>query len=113
MRLISKLAMIAAFAFGTVAGADEVMGLNHVMTLNQYPNAGYSAIWGYTAPNGREYALLGVTTGTSIVDITDSANIHEVAFIAGKETEWRELKSYQNYAYVVTDNAATGIQIID
>jgi len=32
--------------------------------LNQYASAGYSNIWGYVAPNGTEYALLGVRTGT-------------------------------------------------
>jgi choice-of-anchor B domain-containing protein len=99
--------------FSLSASADEVMGMRHLTTLNQYADKGYSAIWGYTAPDGKEYALLGVTTGTSIVDISDEANIHEVAFIAGPETEWRELKAYSHYAYVVTDNAPGGIQIID
>jgi choice-of-anchor B domain-containing protein len=110
---ISVYAAVASLAFGLVAHADEVMNLTHITTLNQYPQAGYSAIWGYTAPDGREYALLGVQTGTSIVDITDSTNIHEVSFIPGPNTEWRELKAYQHYAYVVTDNAPGGIQIID
>jgi len=32
----------------------------------------YNDCWGYTAPDGREYALLGVRTGTSIVDITET-----------------------------------------
>jgi choice-of-anchor B domain-containing protein len=108
-----KIALLALIALTQVAFADETMGLRHIQTVNAYESAGYSAIWGYTDPRGREYALLGVRTGTSIVDITDEANIKEVAFIPGKETDWRELKTFKNYAYVVTDNAATGIQIID
>lgn len=112
---------IAVLALATAAGAagvtmsDDVVpavALNPVMMMNKYPTAGYSAIWGYTAPNGREYALLGVRTGTSIVDITD-AEPKEVAFIPGPTSIWRELKAYSHYAYVVTDNANSGIQIID
>jgi choice-of-anchor B domain-containing protein len=110
---ISRLFLAALFLLPAAAFADETQGLRYITTLNQYPNDGYSAIWGYTAPDGREYALLGVQTGTSIVDITDEANIHEVAFIPGPKTEWRELKAYSHYAYVVTDNAAGGIQIVD
>ncbi|MEO8168752.1 MAG: choice-of-anchor B family protein, partial [bacterium] len=90
--------------------------LRHV---NVYPGRGYSALWGYTAPDGREYALLGVNGtstsapgGTSFVDITDSANVRQVAFVKGPNSSWREMKTYKNYAYVVTE-AGSGTQIID
>ncbi len=76
----------------------------------------YSACWGYTAADGREYALLGTYGGTSIVDITDSTALREVAFIPGPPSSWREMKTYRSYAYVVTENGTTpdsGIQIID
>ena len=70
----------------------------------------YSACWGYTAPNGREYAIIGTYTGTSFIDITDSAR--EVAFVSGPSSIWREMKTYKNYAYVVTEGGS-GTQIID
>lgn len=73
----------------------------------------YSALWGYVAPNGREYAILGTQTGTSFVDITDSANIHEVDFVAGVNSSWREMKTYQNYAYIVSEGTNSRLQIID
>lgn len=77
----------------------------------------YSALWGYTAPNGREYALLGCFTGTAIIDITDTNNIREVDFVSAPDTtspmnEWREIKTYSHYAYVVSE-AGGGFQIID
>ena len=81
--------------------------------LNPDPNSGgrYSAIWGYTAPDGREYALVGGYRGTHIVDIT-VAPIREVAFIEGPHNGWREMKTFGTHAYVVSEGGA-GLQIID
>lgn len=79
--------------------------------LNSYP--GYSGLWGYVAPDSREYALLGCFNGTSIVDITDSSNIHEVDFVPGVNSGWRELKTYSHYAYVVSEGTNSKLQIID
>ena len=85
--------------------------------LNPYPNTDYADIWGY-ASGGREYALMGVTGGTSIIDVTDPANPVEVDFIPGPTAppyEWRDIKTHLNYAYVVTEGTGSGqgLQIID
>ena len=82
--------------------------------LNQhYASQLYSACWGYRAPNGREYAILGCPTGTAFVDITDSTNIHEVGFKTGNASSWREMKVYSHYAYIVSEAASSGLQIVD
>lgn len=81
----------------------------------------YSAIWGYVAPNGREYAVLGCALGTAFYDINDSANIREVAFFdAGVNLTspdpgnlWREMKVYSHYAYVVSEADTSGVKIYD
>ncbi len=85
--------------------------------LNPYPNLAYTDIWGY-ATNGREYALMGVTGGTSIIDVTNPASPVEVDFISGPAAppyEWRDIKTHLNYAYVVTEGTGSGqgLQIID
>lgn len=80
--------------------------------LDSY-GSGYSALWGYTAPNGREYAILGCRDGTSFVDITDSANIRECDFVTGVQSGWREMKTYSHYAYVVSEGTNSRLQIID
>ena len=74
---------------------------------------GYSACWGYTAPNGREYAILGCNTGTAFIDITDTTNINEVAFVTGVTSGWREMKVFSNYAYVVSEGTNSRLQIMD
>ncbi|MDZ4710727.1 MAG: choice-of-anchor B family protein [bacterium] len=73
----------------------------------------YSALWGYVADDGREYAILGCNTGTAFIDITDSANIREVDFVTGLSSNWREMKTYSHYAYIVSEATNSKLQIVD
>jgi choice-of-anchor B domain-containing protein len=100
----------------------QVPRLDTLRHIHPRPGTGLSAIWGYTAPDGREYALVGITGsgtgstsgGTSIVDITTDNNPRVVTHINGPNSTWRELKTYRQYAYVVTEaSSGTGVQIID
>src|ERR1051325_2290992 len=50
----------------------------------------YSSVWGYTHPNGREYAILGYWNGTSVYDITNAPTVVEKGTIPGPG-------SYYNY----------------
>lgn len=79
--------------------------------LNNYP--GYAGLWGYVSPDNREYAILGCINGTSVIDITDSANIHEIGFIPGFNSVYREMKTYSHYAYVVSEATNSKLQILD
>jgi choice-of-anchor B domain-containing protein len=90
-------------------GGSNVQFIGQVRTRG---TNGYSQCWGYNAPNGKEYAIIGCNTGTQIVDIT-SDTLREVAFITGPTSGWREMKVYQHYAYVVTEGNGAGLQIID
>lgn len=71
-----------------------------------------SALWGYTDPQGREFALVGLCNGFSVVDITTPSAPVERYFIPGPGTMWREIKTWGHYAYCVTE-AGTGLTIID
>ncbi len=91
-----------------------VQNMQLLANLNQHPEGGlYSAIWGYTAPNNREYAILGCWNGTQFVDITDSSNIREVYFLPGLGSCCREMKTFSHYAYIVGDGAPSGLQVAD
>ncbi len=74
----------------------------------------YSAICGYHDATGK-FALLGVTTGLSVVEVTDPANPVEWGFIPGPSSSWRECKTYGTHAYVTTEGtgAGEGMQIVD
>lgn len=70
-------------------------------------------VWGYVAPDGTEYAIVGRNDGISIVSLADPDNIEEVGFIAGGSSIWRDIKTYGEYAYVVADQQSDGIVVID
>ncbi len=73
----------------------------------------FNDIWGYTAPDGSEYAILGACWATLIYDITDPQSPNLVADIPGTTSIWRDMKTYEEYAYVVADEGSDGILIID
>lgn len=77
-----------------------------------YGDASCSNLWGYAADN-REYAIVGTSAGTSVVEVTDAANPVQRGFIPGGETAWREIKTFGHYAYVVEEQVPEGLVIID
>ena len=80
---------------------------------NQRASAQYNDIWGYTGPDGSEYALLGVRDGTSVIALdTDDGQPQEVAFIPSPNSVWKDIKTFKHYAYVVNESGG-GLQIID
>jgi choice-of-anchor B domain-containing protein len=76
-------------------------------------------VWGWTDPEtDREYALVGRINGTSFVDVTDPTNpvyLGSLPLTEGAKTSvWRDVKVYQNHAYIVADNAGKhGMQVFD
>lgn len=72
----------------------------------------FAGCWGYVAPDGREYAILGTATGCSIIDITNASAPVEIGHIPGATSLWKEVKTYDRYAYVVSEGSQ-GLQIIN
>lgn len=71
-----------------------------------------SDIWGYVAPDGTEYAIVGVRNGVSIVNLSDPANPVESDFLPGPSTTWRDIKTWGTHAYV-TNETSNGVLVID
>ena len=72
---------------------------------------GVNDVNGWVAPDGKEYALIGLNTGVAIVDINEDT-LQEVAFVAGVNNLWRDINTYGHYAYVSSE-AHVGLLIID
>ena len=70
-------------------------------------------VWGYVAPDGTEYALVGLRSGLSIVSLADPDDIREVAFLPGDNSPWRDIKTFGTYAYVVADRGDDGLVVVD
>ncbi len=102
--------LLLAVALGTATLSAQ--GVNCAL-LGTFNNHGpFNDIWGYTAPNGDEYALLCTTTGTVVVDVTNPATPIERGFLTFGSSTWRDCRTFGNYAYVSTE-ATAGFQIID
>jgi len=83
------------------------------LTLGDLGGAGGgSDIWGYASPSGREYAIIGTTSGVNVVEVTDPDLPSIIATIAGPNSTWRDIRTYQNRAYVVSEGGS-GIQVLD
>ncbi|MFI4871639.1 MAG: hypothetical protein ACIARQ_07490, partial [Phycisphaerales bacterium JB061] len=59
--------------------------------------------WGYTTPQGKEIAIMGLETGTGFVDITDPLNPVIIGTFSGPSSLWRDVKVLGDVAYVVTE----------
>lgn len=91
-------------------------------------------IWGWTDPQtSKEYALVGLTDRVTFVDISTptepivlgtlpesiiSGESNSKAEIQHDDEEegksaWRDIKIYQNYAFVVSDGQPHGLQVFD
>lgn len=69
-------------------------------------------VWGYVSPAGREYAIIGLESGTAFVEITDPLLPRLVGLIPGAESTWRDMAVYRDHAYSVNESG-NGIQVID
>lgn len=91
------------------------------LSLDEFSSAGGSAsdIWGWTDPvSGSEIVILTLQDRTSFIDISDPIRPKILAHLmipAGAiPSFWRDVKTYENYAYVVGDMAQDfGLQIFD
>ena len=76
----------------------------------------YNGVWGWHDGNGKEYAIIGATNGVYIVEVTNPAAPVQRDFVPGCVTGciWRELKTYNNYLYMVSDDGGPNcLQIAD
>lgn len=89
----------------------NVDSLSHV-DYQLLHGANLNDVWGYVDELGNEYAIVGTSKGTSIVNITDGNNPQEIFWMAGTESIWRDPCVSGDYAYVTTE-AEDGLLIID
>src|SRR6218665_309839 len=76
----------------------------------------YSGCWGWYQQNkNKEYAISGASNGTYFIDVSIPTTPTVCAYVAGKlGCTWREIKTYKNYAYIVSDDAKPNrFQIVD
>ncbi len=73
-------------------------------------------VWGWTDPlTGTEWALVGRTDGVAFVDVTTPTEPTYVAELPthSESSTWRDVKVYQQHAFVVSEAPGHGMQVFD
>jgi choice-of-anchor B domain-containing protein len=107
-----KKILFVVITFFCLNAVNAQLNINLVGQLPYSGHGDVSDIWGHVDGSGNEYALVGLQDGTSIVDISEPTNPNEIFFSSGGNTEWRDLKVWNNHLYIVNE-ASGGLKIID
>ena len=120
--VVSLLAATILLAIETPGRAQDPRGMftSHGIELQSWiprealanDTALIKGLWGYTSPQGREYAIIAHTLGTSFVEVTDPNNATIMGFIDAADTDWREAITLDHYVYLVGE-APPAIQVVD
>lgn len=104
---------------GADGGVAESFAADGVQLLGWFPvttfdasNSSGNDCWGYVSPSGREYAIIGLSNGTGIVEITNPEAADIVTFLPGPQSLWRNVKVYKHWLYAVSEGGG-GIQVFD
>ncbi len=110
--MLKQILSLSAMLIVSTVGLSQ-LNLS-LLSQYQYPAArgDGSDIWGYVDQSGNEYAIMGLEEGTSIMDVSDPMNPVEVFYSPGTSTIWRDIKVWNNTAYI-TNEGGGGLEIID
>ena len=101
------------------AGDFSCMGVNlrKRVPLEDMDGTKGNDIWGwFDELTANEYALMGMSNGTAFVNVTDPDNPVYLGLLPTEtiSSAWRDIKVYQDHAFVVADNVgAHGMQVFD
>lgn len=98
--------------------------LSHVPLSDLNNASAANDVWGFVDLNTqKEYALIGLNNGVSVVDVTVADAPVVVGSVTAQNTQWRDIKvhqkyypnsnSWKTYAYATEDNVTEGLLIID
>lgn len=139
LHLVSLIALGLACASVQLAGAQSVLTGDVTPceegTAGSYPcdnvdllaympiaavgggyNVGINDIWGWTDPQtGTEYVLLGRTDGIAFVDVSTPSDPLYIGELPthSRHSVWRDVKVYENHAFVVSEASNHGMQVFD
>ncbi|WKK75394.2 choice-of-anchor B family protein [Marivirga salinae] len=96
---------------------DFYANLNN-SALSGTSGVGSNDIWGWTDPEtNTEYVIIGQDNGTVFVDISNPSSpvvIGRLPSHTGNSSSWRDIKVYDNHAFIVADNnSGHGMQVFD
>jgi choice-of-anchor B domain-containing protein len=118
-------------AASCIDGSSAGFSCKNMSLLAHMPNSSFPGgpstandIWGHIDLNtNKEYAIIGLRNGISVVDVSTPDSPQIIDSISGQSTTWRDIKVHQfydlasqrwrAYAYATADNVSEGLTIID
>ncbi|MGB2475659.1 MAG: choice-of-anchor B family protein [Flavobacteriaceae bacterium] len=85
-------------------------------TLSELGSSFANDNWGWTdAETGKEYVLQGLANGVAFLDISSPTAIRYIGKLptATVNSTWRDIKVYNNHAFIVSEAADHGLQVFD
>ncbi|MGK0378438.1 choice-of-anchor B family protein [Patiriisocius sp. Uisw_017] len=103
---------------GGSAGPYDCNGfdLQSEISLNEMDASLGNDSWGWTDPqDGKEYALIALNNGTAFIDISNPTNPRYLGKLPTEtdSSTWRDVKVYQNHAFIVSEAPGHGMQVFD
>ena len=89
--------------------------MSHISLENMGATEGNDS-WGWTDDTtGKEYVLMGLNNGTGFIDISDPINPIYLGKLptATVNSEWRDVKVYSHFAFIVSEATNHGMQVFD
>jgi choice-of-anchor B domain-containing protein len=117
-RVLEPASMSYTRCEGGFAGSYPCLGVDMLSHL-PLPSMGGGEgndIWGWTdEASGREFAIVGRSTGTSFVEVTKPTDPVYLGSLPPHATSsiWRDIKVYEDHAYIVSEAASSGLQYFD
>ena len=92
----------------------ERVGVWNPPSMPVHSGVTYNDIWGYTAPDGSEYAILGNVDSILVIDVTIPSSPQRIfGHYGGGHAIWRDFKVFQDHVYAVCDGCSEGLHIFD
>lgn len=110
VKLLFSISILSAWNIVGQYSAWRVQLLAHLK-----PDTYFSGCWGWYDPiKNKEYAISGAHKGTYFVDITNPTAAYIADSLIGIPiSTWREVKTYKNYCYIISDDYGPSFQIVD
>lgn len=93
----------------------DLMGHIDISTLGGSGAEGNDS-WGWTdASTGKEYAMVGTSSGTAFVDVSNPTQPILLGRLATAtvNSSWRDIKVYNDHAFIVSEADGHGMQVFD
>jgi choice-of-anchor B domain-containing protein len=112
---MSKL-IPCTIAAAILGGIVATLPAQNVTVVKQWKRSGatfFNDCWGYSAPDGREYAIVGESRGIWVLETTGGV-VKQLKWWSAPSSTWRSFTNVGPYVYVGTENGTQrGFRVID